>query len=175
MSSGLVVARYDYPVIELAPLAADPDQTVEQMIAGLPHNNPDITSAHFPARRAKRSGRGKGRLFLAKPLHDRQHVPREDVLRLLESAGFVPGELPELALLKDHAEELWGAGVRFVGALGANSVWPGPDGGYAPYLILNPEDRGFHLHWLESEWGGPVWFVVRRAAGREVTSVGRKS
>lgn len=162
MGSGIVVAHYNYPVIELAPLTVDLDQTVEQMISGLPNNNSDITSSHFPACRGGKSGKEQVRLFLAKPLDDRQHVALEEVLRRLDSVGFVPVDLPYLALLKEHADELWEAGVGFVGAPGSNSGWQGPDGGYAPYLILNPEDRGFHLHWLESEWGGPVWFLVRR-------------
>ena len=167
MSRGIIAARHDYPVIELAPMVADLDQSVEQMIAGMPNNNPDITSAHFAACGAGKTGRQRARLFLAKPLHDRQHVPKEEVLQRLDAAGFVPGDLPELALLKDHADELWAAGVCFVGALGADSVWQGPDGGYAPYFILNPEDRGFHLHWLEGDWGGPVWFMVKAKARRQ--------
>ena len=162
MSSGIVVARHDFPVVDLAPLVARFDQTVEHMIAGLPNNNPDITSAHFAECRRGRTGQEEVRLFLAKPLHDRQHLPVEDVLRYLDEAGFVPEDLPQLALLKDHADELWAAGVYYVSALGASSVWQKPDGGYAVYLILNPEDRGFHLHWLGGEWGGPVWFVVSR-------------
>ena len=162
MSSGIVVARHDFPVVDLAPLVARFDQTVEHMIAGLPNNNPDITSAHFAECRRGRTGQEEVRLFLAKPLHDRQHLPVEDVLRYLDEAGFVPEDLPQLALLKDHADELWAAGVYYVSALGVSSVWQKPDGGYAVYLILNPEDRGFHLHWLGGEWGGPVWFVVSR-------------
>jgi hypothetical protein len=162
VSSGIIVAHYNYPVIELAPAIARFDQTVEEMIAGLPNNNPDITSAHFAECRRGKTSQEEAKLFLAKPLHDRQHLPMEEVLRRLDEAGFVPEDLPQLALLKHHAGELWAAGVSFVGALRASSVWQGPDGGYAAYLILNPEDRGFHLHWLGGEWGGPVWFVVSR-------------
>jgi hypothetical protein len=162
MSRGIVVARHDFPVIELAPMAVKLDQTVEEMIAGLPNNNPHITSAHFPHCRAGSTGQGEARLLLAKPVHEREHFPMEDVLRRLAGARFVPEDLPQLALLKHHADELWAAGVCFVGSLGASSVWQGPDGGYAVYVILNPEDRGFHLHWLGGDWGGQTWFLVRR-------------
>jgi hypothetical protein len=162
MSSGIMVARHDYPVIELAPMVARFDQTVDEMIAGPPNNNPDVTSAHFAECRRGKAGQEEVRLLLAKPLHDRQHVPMEDVLRRLEGAGFVPEDLPQLALLKDHAEELWAAGVYYVNALGPSSVWQKPDGGYAVYFIPNPEDRGFHLHWLGGDLGGQLWFLVRR-------------
>jgi hypothetical protein len=162
VSSGIIVAHYDYPVIELAPMTVRFDHTVEEMIAGLPNNSPDITSAHFAECRCGKAGQEEVRLLLAKPLQDRQHLPMEEVLRRLDEAGFAPEDLPQLALLKHHADELWAAGVCFVGGLGAGSVWQGPDGGYAVYLILNPEDRGFHLHWLGGDWGGPVWFVVSR-------------
>lgn len=138
------------------------DQTVEEMIAGLPNNNPDITSAHFPYCRAGKTGQEEARLFLAKPLRERQHFPTEDVLRRLAGARFVPEDLPQLSLRKDYGDELWAAGVYYVAALGSNSAWQKPDGGYAVYLILNPEDRGFHLHWLGGDWGGQTWFLVRR-------------
>ena len=177
MASGTIVARHDFPVIELAPLSAGLGRTVEEMIAGLPNNNPDITSAHFPDRRGGRAGQEEARLFLAKPLQDRQHLPTDDVLRRLDEAGLVPEGLPQLALLKDHADELWAAGVCYVAALAPDSIWPQADGGYAAYLILNPEDRGFHLHWLgadtaggtkvvpeeyRAELNGQLWFVVSR-------------
>jgi len=160
--SSIIVARYDCPVIELAPMVADFDQTVEEMIAGLPNNHPDITSAHFPECRRGKTGREEVRLFLVKPLHDREHLPVEDVLQRLAEAGFVREGLPQLALLKHHADDLWAAGVCYVGAFADSSVWQRPDGGSAVYLILNPEDRGFHLHRLEGEWGGPAWLVVGR-------------
>jgi hypothetical protein len=162
VSSGIIVAHYTYPVIELAPLVVTFDETVEEMVAGLLNTNADITSANFPECRSGKTGSEEARLFLAKPLQDRQHRPAEDMLRRLDEAVFVPQGLPQLARLKERADELWAAGVHFVGALGDGSVWQGPDGGYRPYLILNPDDRGFHLHWLESEWGGPVWFIVAR-------------
>ena len=177
MSSGIIVARHDFPVIELAPLMARLDRTVEEMIAGLPNNNPDITSAHFPECWGGKTGQAGAGLFLAKPLQDRQHLPTEDVLRRLDEAGFVPEGLPQLALLKDHAHELWAAGVCYVIALAPYSIWQQPDGGYAAYLILNPEDRGFHLHWLgadtmggtkvvpeeyRAELNGQLWFIVSR-------------
>lgn len=161
-STGVIVAHHTYPVIELAPMIVTFDETVEEMVAGLLNTNSDITSEHFPECRRGRTGQEEATLLLAKPLHDRQHAPVEEVLRRLDGSGFVPEDLPQLARLKDHADELWTAGVHFVGAVGASSVWRGPDGGYYPYLILDPLDRGFHLHWAESEWGGPVWFVVRR-------------
>jgi len=160
VSSGIVVAHYTYPVIALAPMVVDLDQTVEEMVAGLLNTNPDLTSEHFPDCRRGRTGHGEARLLLARPLGDREHRPAEEVLRRLNESGLVPEDLPQLAKLKDHADELWAAGVCFVAALGAGSAWQGPDGGYHPYLILNPEDRGFHLHWLENDWGGPMWFVV---------------
>ena len=162
MSSGIIVVRHDFPVIELAPATGRFDQTVEEMIAGMPNNNPDITSAHFPECRGAKAGQEDIRLFLAKPLLERQHLPTEDVLRRLDEAGFVPEGLPRLAPLKDHADELWGAGVYYVAALGPDAVWWRSDGGYAVYLILNPEDRGFHLHWLGGDLGGHLWFLVRR-------------
>jgi hypothetical protein len=172
VSSDIMVAHYTYPVIELASVVVRFDQTVEDMIAGMLNNNPDITSANFAACRGGRKRRAKARLFLAKPLHDREHVAMEEVLRRLGETGFVPEGLPQLAALKEHADELWAAGVPFVGGLASDSAWQGPDGSYAPYFILNPEDRGFHLHWLEGDWGGPTWFVVSReerqpAGGRE--------
>ena len=162
VSDRIIAARYDFPLIELAPLAADRAATVEELVAGLPNTNPEITSAHFGGVLAAPHREDTSRLLLAKPLHDRQHLAREQVVRLLQEAGLEPADLPQLALLKAHTDELWEAGVRFVGALGARSVWAAPDGAYAVYLICNPADRGFHLHWLESEWGGPVWFLVRR-------------
>jgi hypothetical protein len=162
VSSDIIVAHYTYPVIELAPMVVTFDETVEEMVAGLLNTNPDLTSGNFSECRRGKTGSEEARLFLAKPLHDRQHLPMAEVLRRLDEAGFVPEGLPQLAKLKNHADELWAAGVHFVGALGAGSAWQGPDGGYHPYLILNPEDRGFHLRWLESEWGGPVWLVVSR-------------
>ncbi len=177
MSSGIIAAHYTYPVIELAPVVVRFDQTVEEMTAGMPNNNSSITSVHFAACRAGKKGSEQARLLLAKPLHDRQHLPMEEVLRRLGEAGFVPEGLPQLAVLKEHADELWAAGVCTVGALDADSVWHGPDGDYLPYLILNPEDRGFHLHWLESEWGGPMWFVVKEKVKRakaKGTAGGRK-
>ena len=177
MSSPIIVARHDFPVIELAPMRAALDRTVEEMIAGLPNNNPDITSAHFPDCRGGRADTKQTRLFLAKPLHDRQHLPTDDVLRRLGQAGFVPEGLPQLARLKDHADELWAAGVCYVAALASASIWQQADGSYAAYLILNPADRGFHLHWLgadsaggtkdipedqRAELNGQVWFIVSR-------------
>lgn len=162
MSNGVILAHYTYPVIELAPMVVTFDNTVEEMVGGLLNTNPDITSEHFPDCRRGRSGQAEARLFLAKPCHGREHLPAEEVLRRLEGSRFVPEGLPQLAALKDHADELWAAGVHFVGALGDGSVWEGPDGGYRPYLILNPEDRGFHLHWLGSDWGDPTWFIVSR-------------
>ena len=162
MGSDIIVARHDFPVIELAPAIARFDRTVGEMIAGMPNSNPDITSAHFPECRGGKTSQEEVRLLLVRPLHERQHVPTEDVLRRLGEAGFVPGDLPQLALLKDHADELWAAGVHYGAALGPNSVWRKPDGGYAVYLILNPEDRGFHVHWLEGDLGGQLWFLVRR-------------
>jgi hypothetical protein len=173
MTSGIIVARRDLPVIELAPMVARLDQTVEDMIAGMPNNNPDITSAHFPTAgaagrarslecRSGKTGQEEVRLCLAKPVHDREHLQTADVLRRLDQAGFVPEDLPQLCLLKDHAEELWAAGVYYVIALGPDSIWQKPDGGYAVYFILNPEDRGFHLHWLGGDLGGQLWFLVRR-------------
>lgn len=167
MNSGIIVAQYMYPVIELAPVVVRFGETVEEMVAGLLNTNPDITSEHFPDCRRGKTGEAQISLFLARPLHHRQHLPAEQVLRRLDESGFVPEDLPQLAQLKHHADELWAVGVHFVGALGAGSVWRGADGGYYPYLILNPEDRGFHLHWSESDWGGPVWFVVSRRSGSE--------
>jgi hypothetical protein len=164
MKRGIIAARYDYPVIELRPLTVDFGQTVEEMVAGQQNTNAQITSAHFPeCRRGKRPA--ELRLFLVKPLQTRQHLPKEDVVQRLADAGFAPVDLPELAALKDHADELWAAGVPFAAALGEASIWQGPDGGYSPYLILNPEDRGFHLHWMEGEWSGLVWFLVSRDNG----------
>jgi hypothetical protein len=165
MKQGLIAARYDCPVIELRPLAVDFSRTIEDMVGGLQNTNADITSAHFPECRRGKSGAAELRLFLAKPLQTRQHLPKEDVVQRLADNGFVPVDLPELAALKDHADELWAAGVPFVTALGDASVWQCPDGGYSPYLILNPEDRGFHLHWLEGEWSGLVWSLVSRNNG----------
>lgn len=162
VNSGIVVAHYTYPVIELAPMIVTFDETVEQMVAGLLNTNPNLTSEQFPEYRGGKTGAEEVRLFLAKPLHDGQHLPLVEVLRRLDGSGFVPKGLPHLARLKDHADELWARGVHFVAALGTGAMWQGPDGGYHPYLILNPEDRGFHLHWLESDWGDPVWFVVGR-------------
>ena len=177
MSSGIIVARHDFPVIELAPLVVAFDRTVEEMVAGLPNSNRDITSPHFPECRGREAGQESSRLLLAKPLQDRQHLPTEDVLRRLDEAGFAPAGLPQLALLKDHADELWAAGVCYVIALAPDSIWQQPDGGYGAYLILNPQDRGFHLHWLgadtaggtkevpeeyRAEVNGQLWFIVSR-------------
>jgi len=161
VSSSIILARHDIPVIELAPMVAEFGQTVEEMIAGMPNNNPDITSAHFPECRRGKTGREEVRLLLAKAVHERQHIPTEDVLRRLDEAGFIAEDLPGLALLKGHADELWSAGIYCVIALGPHSVWHKPDGGYAVYFILNPEDRGFHLHWLGGDLGGQLWFLVR--------------
>jgi hypothetical protein len=149
-------------MIELAPMVVRFDQTAEEMTAGLLNNNPDVTSAHFTECRRGKTGQETANLFLAKPLHDRQHVPMEDVLQRLDKVGFVPEDLPQLASLKDHADELWATGICGVISLGHDSVWRKPDGGYAVYFILNPEDRGFHLHWLEGDLGGQLWFLVRR-------------
>lgn len=175
MSNAIIAARHDFPVIELAPRSVRCDQTVEAMVAGLANTNPDITSAHFPECRSGRQE--QAHLFLAKPLSDRQHLPTDDVLRLLTEAGFVPEDLPSLALLKEYADELWEAGVYYVAALGAKSIWLQADGNYAVYLLTNPEDRGFHLHWLgadtaggtkaikddyRADLNGQLWFVVRR-------------
>lgn len=173
MSSGIIRRRHHFPVIELAPLPAELPQAVEDMIAGLPHNHPDITSEHFPDRQ---QGGGEVVLFLAKPLHDREHRPTDEVLRLLDEAGFVPEGLSRLAALKEHADELWAAGVCYLAALAPDSIWRQPDGRYAVYLVLNPKDRGFHLHWLgpdpveggdpipeeqRAEVNGQLWFLVR--------------
>jgi hypothetical protein len=177
VNGGIIVARRDFPVIELAPLTVSFDRTVEAMVAGLPNSNPDVVSAHFPACRGGNTGEARARFSLAKPLHDRQHAPTDDVLGLLDAAGFVPEGLPQLAVLKDHADELWAAGVYYVAALAPDSIWQQPDGGYAAYLILNPNDRGFHLHWLgpdsaggtkavpeeqRAELNGQLWFLVSR-------------
>jgi hypothetical protein len=177
MKRGLIAARWDFPVLELTPPTLRLDLTVEAMIAGLPNNHPDLTSAHFPACCDATGGQTRGRLLLAKPLQDRQHRPTEDVLRLLDEAGFAPAGLPHLAALKEYADELWEAGVCYVAALASDSIWVQPDGRYAPYLLLNPRDRGFHLHWLgpdpagrttlvpedqRAELNGQLWFLVRR-------------
>ena len=163
MSDGIIVARHDFPVIELAPVTVDFSQTIEQMVAGLANTNPGITSAHFPDCRDGREGREEAALVLAKPLHDREHMPRDVVLARLEGTGFQPAGLPYLAALKPHADELLAAGVHYLNAGAANSIWPGPDGGYAVYFLLNAEDRGFELHWLEGDWGGQVWWLCHRA------------
>lgn len=165
MRNCIIAARHGFPLIELAPVAADLGRTVEEMIAGLPNNNPEITSAHFPECRTAPAAQGQATLFLAKPLNDREHIPVPDVLGRLDAAGFAPVDLPQFALLKDYADELWSAGVCCAGALGPNSIYRKEDGGYAVYLITNPEDRGFHLHWLECDWGGETWFLVRRKEG----------
>ena len=181
MSSPVIAARQDFPMIELSPLAVRAGETVEEMVAGLPNNNPEITSAHFPACESARPAGGESGLFLAKPMHDRQHLPTDEVLRLLDAAGLVPAGLPELAALKKHADELWAAGVYYIIALSRDCIWQQADGGYAPYLILNPLDRGFHLHWLGADTAGgtkavaddqradlpgQLWFLVRRKGTR---------
>ncbi len=182
MNRGIVATRWEFPVIELAPLRAGSARTVEEMIAGLPQNNPEITSANFAACVRDQTGPAAAGLLLAKPLDDRQHQRVEDILRGLDEAGLIQADLPELALLKDHADELWAAGVYYVGALGSNSIWWKPEGGYAVYLILNPADRGFHLQWIgadtaggtkdvredfRGELNGQLWFLVRRKRAGE--------
>jgi hypothetical protein len=173
MGRSVIVARRDFPVIELAPLAARPDLTIEELIAGLSNNHRDITSAHFAAVAPAQETPG---LYLAKPLENRQHLRVDDLLQRLEAAGFVPADLRQLALLAEDADELWAAGVCYIAALGANSIWRQPDGNYAAYLILNPADRGFHLQWLghdteggtkvideayRGELNGQLWLLVR--------------
>ncbi len=159
MSTPIIAARHAFPIIELAPLAVSPARTVEELIAGLSHNNPELTASALPPVRGQASGSA---LFLVQPVHPREHVPMETVLPRLEEAGFTPAAFPELASLKGHADELWAAGVFYVATLGPDALLQKPDGGYGVYLITNPEDRGFHLHWLGGDWGGETWFLVRR-------------
>ena len=174
---GIIATRWDFPVAELRPLPIGPARTVEEMIAGLPHNNPDISSANFAACQGGPAGQTAAGLLLVKPLQDRAHEPIDDILQRLDAAGLVPEGLPQLALLKDYADELWAAGIYYVAALGANAIWRKPDVGYVVYLILNPADRGFHLQWIgadtaggtvtvpddrRGDLNGQLWFLARR-------------
>ena len=174
---GIIATRWDFPIVELRPLRNGSARTVEEMIAGLPHNNPDITSARFPRCQGGPAGKTVAGLLLVKPLGDREHEPTDSILRRLDAAGLAPEGLPQLALLKDHADELWAAGVYYVCALEANSVCWASDGGYVVYLIPNPADRGFHLQWIgadtaggtvavrdeyRGDLNGQLWFLVRR-------------
>jgi hypothetical protein len=174
---GIIATRWSFPIAELRPLRAGSAGTVEEMIAGLPHSNPDISSANFPACHGGPAGQTAAGLLLAKPLQDREHEPADSIRRRLDAAGLVPEGLPQLALLKDHADEFWAAGVYYVGVLAANSIWWKPDGGYVVYLILNPADRGFHLQWIgadaaggtiavrdeyQGDLNGQMWFLTHR-------------
>ena len=177
IDGGIIAKRWDFPIVELRPLRIGSAQTVEEMIAGLPHNNPDISSANFTACQGGPAGETAAGLLLVKPLPDREHEPTDDIRKRLDAAGLVSEGLPQLALLKHHADELWAAEIYYVGVLEANSIWWKPDGGYVVYLILNPVDRGFHLQWIgadtaggtvavrdeyRGDLNGQLWFLVRR-------------
>jgi len=163
---GIIVARHEMSVIELAPVKINYGLTVEEMIAGFAGNSPDITSEHFPNCRAGRTGEAE--LFfsicLVKPVPTRQHLSDAEVEKRVEAAGFVFEELPALAPFKEegNASELWNAGVGHILVLGANSRWRNADGVYVVGLRLRASVRGFSAYRLEDNLRSEDWVVCRK-------------
>lgn len=163
--SGIVVTRSEMTILELASVEINHNLSVEEMIGYFKNNDSDINSHNFPNVTGGQLGIKGVNLFLARP------VPRGDtyftakVLTCLDEAGFVPEDLPALSSLnaKQHADELWEAGVGNITTLGEKSHWRDPNYRvFVPYLVLDPGYRGFRLDLYENGWSEGNWFIVRR-------------
>ena len=157
----IIVAHQAIETIELAPHNINHDQTVEEMVSGLSYANPDLTDANFPNVNGGKTGIEEVKLFDVRPVPSGQSWATDKVLATLDEAGFVPEDLPALAVQKDYIDELRAAGVNYLIALGDGSRWRDSGGDVCvPYLSL--EDRGFDLYYLGRQWYDDDWFVVRR-------------
>lgn len=166
----IVVAEYNLPIVVLAPLPINYDLTVEEMVAGVSKDK-DITSKHFPNCRAGKTGVEEAQLFLIRPVPLRTTVPfrkilsTQDVEKILNRVGFICEEIPALAALKKHYDELWAQGIEFIAALGPNSRWVNPavdDDTGDLCLILDPDARGFNILSISCGWDSDDWFICRR-------------
>lgn len=162
--NSIIVAHNDIDeTIELVTLAINYDLTVEEMIEGLLYNDSDITSENFPNCKVGKTGTEEANLLLMRPVPSGQSWSTDQVLAVLDGAGFVQEELPALVPFKEHMDELYKAGVQYVTALGEGSRWRSSFGSVcSPFLHLDPAHRGFRLDWLEYDWNDNDWFVVRR-------------
>jgi len=159
-----IIVEHEMPVIELTPLGVNYDLTVEEMIAGLRNNNPNITSEHFPNCRSGRTGIvTEIGLCLVKPVPSGHGYSDPKAEEMVTAAGYSFEELPVLGVLKEHADELWNAGIQYIVARGPNSRWQRPGGARVVYFGLDPEDRGFGLRRLEVGWSDDVWFLCRKS------------
>jgi len=163
-----IVVAQRLPVVELIvaklkPLIINYDLTVEKMIAGLPDNDTNVTSEHFPDCRAGKTGIEEAQLFLVKPVPSGKRLPTQDVEEILDK-DFVREELPALAVLKEYCDQLRAQEIQFITALGPNSRWANPDGGDVSVPCLGPHfvHRGFSLLLVEKDWFDYDWFVCRR-------------
>ena len=163
ISKSIIAERIDENLVRLRLLTINHDDSVEEMVKELLGNS-NITSANFPNCHNGKTGMEEVELFLYRPVPKGGNWSTEKVEKEIDKAGFISADLPELAILKDYANELWEADIRYyVTALGENSRWQDPNGNVrVAYLRLGPDDRRFHLDWLENDWCGSDWFVVRR-------------
>lgn len=165
----IIVYPPSFPIIELRPYLVNYDQSVEEMIAGLPHND-CITSKRFPNCRGDKTGLKEIRAYLVKPTF----LLISTCLQLLNKNNFIPEDLPALAPLKEYAEEFYGSSIYSIVTLGANSIWQTPNtlcttNRYAICLKSHPDFRGFHLRNLEDNWhSSDNWFLVRRKTAEEL-------
>ena len=160
----IIAEKVDENTIKLRVLSVNYDQTIEEMVrkSGF-NNNSNITSTNFSKSKNGRNDVEEVELFLFRPVPAGQVYSTKNVEKAINKAGFISVDLPELSPIKEHCDELWDAGVKFITALGKSSRWRNPDGYvYTPYLDLSPDDRRFNLYWVEVDWSDDVWFVVRR-------------
>lgn len=168
----IIVARH-LPRVELAPLRVNYDLTVEEMIAGYPSDT-DITSVHLPnCRRGKTGVVTEQGLCLVNPTRPHYGYSDPKVARTITAAGYIFEEMPVLASLKDHAKELWEAGIEHIVARGSQSSWKTPDYGWPPrestYVVrlsLCPTKRRFGTCRIisDSSWWDNEWFLCRKAS-----------
>jgi len=164
LTESIIVERIDKNTVRLRLLAVNHDQSVEEAVKGLPYVNSNLTSANFPSCHNGKTGVEEVELFLYRPVPKSENWSHKKVEKAIDKAGFISADMPELAILKDYADELWEADIRFyITAFGASSRWQYPDGFvFVAYLRLFPDFRGFRLYRLEDDWSGRGWFVVRR-------------
>jgi len=163
---GIIVARHGMPIIELTPMGVNYDLTVEEMIAGYAQSDPDITSEHFPNCRSGRTGIvTEIGLCLVKPVSSGSGQGYSDskVEEMVTAAGYSFEELSVLGALKEHADELWNAGIWYIVARGPNSRWRSPLGLDVVCFNLYPGYRRFDLNRLENSWRGFDWFLCRKS------------
>lgn len=162
--ASIIAERVDDNIVRLRLLTVNHDIAIEEAVKGLPYVNSNITSANFPNCHNGKTGVEEVELYLYRPVPKGENWSYKKVEKAIAKAGFIPADIPDLAVLKDYADELWEADIRYyITAFGKSSRWQDPDGNVGvAYLLLFPAYRRFFLYWLENDWRDGDWFVVRR-------------